>query len=135
METSEEMAQLLLISTDSHPKGFPSLDQPLLYHLRLQNYIKELRRTTWTCLLLHSENTHPGMQRRVPQSCDTPSFQHPPHCIQSGTVLKTSGTLFNIQESKVQQFYNVGKFNTYYINNIFTSEITRTVAFFFFPQI
>lgn len=31
---------------------------------------------------------------------------------------KSLVTLFNIQESKVQQFYNVGKFNTYYINNI-----------------
>lgn len=48
----------------------------------------------------------------------------------AGAVLKISVTLFNIQESKVQQFYNVGKFNTYYINNIFTSEITRTVASF-----
>lgn len=55
----------------------------------------------------------------------------PIHTHHAGAVLKISVTLFNIQESKVQQFYNVGKFNTYYINNIFTSEITRTVAFFF----
>lgn len=54
----------------------------------------------------------------------------PPRTHHAGAVLKISVTLFNIQESKVQQFYNVGKFNTYYINNIFTSEITRTVAFF-----
>lgn len=126
------MARRLLSRWKFPSKGGFSKAGSTLRHHGLQSYLKQLRRTTRTRLFLHGDNTHPGTQGRVPQSHGTPNSQRPPHGIQAGTVLKTSGTLFNIQESKVQQFYNVGKFNTYYINNIFTSEITRTVAFFFF---